>query len=143
MRMPGTNQLQKIIELLRVSELPIEDLNDQDLSLFLVAGEGNCVEAVGGLQRFGDSALLRSVATSESSRGRGLARKIVEELERVAVSQGIRELYLLTESAGRYFESLNYEIRSRDVVPQSIQGSHQFSSLCPVSAIVMCKRIGV
>jgi len=143
MKMPGEIHLPAIIELLRASELPIDDVHEQDLSLFLVQGINDDVEAVGGLERHGDTALLRSVATARASRGKGLATTIVRELERIAARDGIKELYLLTESAAGYFETLGYVTRTREDVPQPIRDSRQFSSLCPDSATVMCKRVGV
>lgn len=142
MKMADSGHLPAVIELLHASGLPTDDVGELDLSLFLVEESSDLLEAVGGLERCGDSALLRSVATAEVSRGRGLAAKIIQELERIAARSGTQELYLLTESATGYFEALGYVTRSREELPQSIRESRQFTSLCPDSATVMSKRIG-
>lgn len=129
--------------LLAESGLPTDDLYEQDLALFLIEDTGDVVYAVGGLERCGDTALIRSIATSNKLRGRGIARALVSELEKLAVSHGLKELYLLTESAEGYFQALEYVSVDRSDVPQSIRDSRQFSSLCPDSAAVMYKRVDV
>ena len=143
MRTPTVDHLPAITELLADSGLPTDDLSDQDLSLFRVRDSGASLAAVGGLESCGDAALVRSVATTAAMRGRGIASEIVEELEALAVDTGFLSLYLLTESAERFFESRGYARVDRSEVPLSVQQSRQFSSLCPDTATVMCKRIGV
>ncbi|MEM1412788.1 MAG: GNAT family N-acetyltransferase, partial [Pseudomonadota bacterium] len=91
--------------------------------------------------RCGEVALLRSVATSADLRGRGVARALVQALEALAVEERFQALYLLTESAEGYFESQGYLQVDRSSVPVAVRASRQFSSLCPDSAVVMCKRL--
>jgi amino-acid N-acetyltransferase len=136
-----SQHLPAIAELLEACALPIEDLAQQDLSLFLVSEEENHIKAVGGLERFGNVALIRSVATTAVSRGQGLASRLVRQLEDMARSKGITTLYLLTETATGYFESLGYASCSRDSAPPVIKTSNQFSSLCPNSATLMVKQL--
>ena len=50
-------------------------------------------------------------------------------------------MYMFTETAPQYFERKGYEKISRDSVPKSIHASSEFSSVCPVSAIVMKKSL--
>ena len=141
MREPVKAELPAIEQLLTESGLPTGDLIEQDLSLFRVVGTHEAMDAVGGLERCGDTALIRSIATSPALRGRGIAGEMVQELEKLAVGQGLKSLYLLTESAGAYFESKGYSEASRSDVPDAIRASRQFSSLCPDSATVMSKRL--
>lgn len=141
MRKPKAQELRAIEKLLVESGLPTDDLDDQDLSLFRIEGPSDDLEAVGGLERFGKTALIRSIATAESMRGRGMATKIVDELEKLSISEGFESLYLLTESAERYFASKGYSSVDRSDVPRSIQESRQFSGICPDSATVMQKRL--
>lgn len=143
MRIPIAEDLRAIERLLAESGLPTDDLVAQDLSLFRIEGSSDNPDAVGGLEKFGNSALIRSIATAPSMRGQGVARKLVGELEKLSAKEGIENLYLLTESAERYFESKGYSTLERSNVPRSIRESRQFSSLCPDSATVMHKRVGV
>lgn len=143
MRTPSKDQLPMIAALLAESGLPTDDLQEIDLSLFRVKGSGGSLDAVGGLEQYGESALIRSVAISPGMRGRGIAGKLVGELEELANNRGIHSLYLLTETAERFFGSKGYSVVARSDVPPSVQKSRQFSSLCPDTATVMFKRIGV
>ena len=143
MRTPALDQVPTIAALLSESGLPTDDLSEQDISLFRIEGTHDRLVAVGGLQPFDDVALIRSVATAASMRGRGLAGTIVDELEGLAQERGFCSLYLLTESAARFFESRGYLPVDRSDVPSAIQKSRQFASLCPDSAIVMWKQLDV
>lgn len=140
-KIPSQEHVPAIASLLSESGLPIDDLLAQDLSLFRVLMTGDHLNAVGGLERCGNSALIRSIATSADMRGRGIAGELVDELERLAAEEGFDSLYLLTESAERYFGARGYAIVDRKDVPESIRDSRQFSSLCPDSATVMCKPL--
>lgn len=142
MRAPTPEELSAIAELLAEGGLPTDDLAEQDLSLYRIEVSGNGVVAVGGLERCGNTALIRSIATSASVRGRGIASEIVEELERISANEGFEDIFLITESAQRYFATKGYSLMDRDNVPHSIRKSRQFSSLCPNTASVMRKRVG-
>lgn len=140
MKAPQPFHLSAIETLLAGNALPVDDLGELDLSLFLFEGTADRADAVGGLESLGDVALLRSVAVSEALRGQGRARAIVAALETLAGRSGFRALYLLTESAERYFEGLGYARVDRADVPDAVRSSRQFASLCPDDAVVMCKR---
>ncbi|MEE4331142.1 MAG: arsenic resistance N-acetyltransferase ArsN2 [Wenzhouxiangella sp.] len=142
MKTPTVQHLPAIASLLADSGLPTDDLVEQDLSLFRIEESEAGLTAVGGLERCGQTALIRSVATAGAMQGRGIAGRIVEALERLAEDQGFASLYLLTESAERYFESRGYSTVDRAEVPQAVRESRQFSSLCPSSATILFKRVG-
>lgn len=141
MRRAHATDLSAIRKLLEESGLPTDDLNTLDLSLFVAANRESRVDAVGGIEQFGQIALIRSIATSMHLRGQGIGKQIVRALESLAASQDIETLYLLTESAEAYFETLGYTKLQRSNVPQAIRESRQYSSICPESATVMFKRV--
>ena len=95
----------------------------------------------GGLEAYGNDALMRSVLTLPPARKRGVGRGIVEALEVEALATGARRLWLLTMDAAPFFAQLGYAECARDKVPQIIQATEQWRSLCPAAAIVMCKRL--
>ena len=95
--------------------------------------------AAGALESFGSSALVRSVVVAGDRRGAGLGRIIVEELEKVAREARIGRLILLTQTAAEFFAHQGYRVIERTDVPQDVQGSAEFRSLCPASAICMMK----
>ncbi|MEM6818942.1 MAG: arsenic resistance N-acetyltransferase ArsN2 [Pseudomonadota bacterium] len=141
MSIPTDTDLPAIARLLSTSGLPVDDLDDQDLSLFRIVLSSDSLVAVAGLERHGDLALIRSVATATSVRGQGKAKALVADLEALAIAKGIDAIYLLTETAERFFTHLGYVEQNRTSVPAAIQRSRQFSSICPDSATVMCKSL--
>ncbi len=126
--------------LLEHNGLPTSDLTSSKPQ-FIVVCEGAKILGTGALQRFGSSALLRSVAVDPDRRGRGLGRIIVEDLERIARGARVTQLILLTETAKPFFEHQGYRVIERHEVPQDVQGSEEFRSLCPASATCMAKTL--
>lgn len=125
--------------LLRDSGLPVEDLGPDRLDGFLVAEDGADLVGLIGLQVFATTGLLRSLVVAKSMRSLGLGGKLVGALESAAQTAGITDLWLLTVDANRFFERHGFEIVQRDVVPESIRGTDEFSNLCPDSAYLMMK----
>jgi amino-acid N-acetyltransferase len=126
--------------LLESCHLPTSDLLSSNPQ-FIVACEEARIVAAGALQPFGSTALLRSVAVASDLRGTGLGRIIVQDLERMARAAGISRLVLLTESAKLFFQHLAYHVIERQDVPQAVQASEEFRSLCPASATCMAKTL--
>ncbi len=126
--------------LLERSGLPTSDL-DSARPEFAVIRENGRVIAAGALQRFGSSALLRSVVVSPDRRGSGVGQAMVTELERIASAARISRLVLLTQTAAQFFAHQGYRVIERSSAPQEMQGSEQFRSLCPSSATCMAKSL--
>lgn len=96
---------------------------------------------VGGLERFGATGLLRSVAVVPDRRGLGIASTLVANLEERARQRGLSELVLLTQTARGFFEQHGYRVIERQHAPESVQASEEFRSLCPTSAFCMAKEL--
>jgi amino-acid N-acetyltransferase len=126
--------------LLERSGLPTSDLESARPEFAVIRAEGKVI-AAGALQRFGSSALLRSVVVVPDQRGSGLGHLIVSELERTARAAQITELILLTETAAEFFAQQGYRVIERSNAPQEMQGSEEFRSLCPSSAACMAKSL--
>jgi amino-acid N-acetyltransferase len=131
---------EKIIELLVAEKLPVADL-PETLDNFIVAIQDGSVVGVGGVEVYGNYGLLRSLVVHPEHRGAGIAGKLLARLDSMSKQKGLSELYLLTETAPAYFEQKNYKKITRDNVPPDVQRSSEFSHVCPVSAIVMKKKI--
>ncbi len=130
--------LTAIRALLESSGLPTSDLESARPEFVAIREQGQVV-AAGALQRFGSSALLRSVVVAEDRRGSGLGHAIVLELERLARVARIDRLILLTETAASFFARHGYQVIERSAAPADVQGSEEFRSLCPNSATCMAK----
>ena len=121
--------------------LPTRDL-ESARPQFAVIHQDDEVIAAGALQRFGTSALLRSVVVAPEHRRSGLGRSVVSELERLARAAGISRLVLLTETAADFFARQGFRTIERSSAPEDVQASEEFRSLCPSSATCMAKRLG-
>ena len=139
-RAPTAAEAEIIRDLLERSGLPTGDLGTARPE-FVVATRDGGIVGIGALEHFGSAALLRSVAVEAQSRGSGVGRLIVEELERRARTANISELILLTLTAADFFGRLGYNTKERGAVPPAVRESAEFRSLCPASAVCMAKSI--
>jgi amino-acid N-acetyltransferase len=138
LRAATEEDLAAIRELLERAGLPTRDLATSKPRFSVLLEDGHIV-AAGALERFGSSALVRSVVVAGDRCGTGLGRIIVQELESVARAAGIRRLILLTQTAREFFAHQRYCVIERSEAPQDVQQSEEFRSLCPASATCMLK----
>ena len=137
----ATNQQRKLILSLLESEgLPVKDLPDS-LNNFLVSLNGPNIIGVIGLERYDNYGLLRSLVVDKNYRNKDIAAALVSKLEKLADSLELDSIFLLTETAPKYFERKGYNRIERTEVPKPVQASSEFSATCPVSAIVMKKSM--
>jgi amino-acid N-acetyltransferase len=129
-----------LIALLESEKLPTTDL-PETLEDFIVAKNNDEVIGVAGLEVYKNYGLLRSVVVLSSYRGKGIANDLLQNIESLAVSKLLKEIYLLTETAPDYFSKKGYNKITRLEVPAEVQQSSEFSHVCPVSAIVMKKEL--
>jgi len=128
--------LQNIMEILQLSNLPSEDCAEH-LRNFIIVQDEEKIIGIGGLEVYGTFGLLRSVAVVPVYRGRGIGKIIYKAIEEKAVSIGVNTLFLLTESAETYFSRFGFTVKARNEVPTPIVQTRQFKYLCPSSAKVM------
>jgi N-acetylglutamate synthase-like GNAT family acetyltransferase/protein-tyrosine-phosphatase len=128
-----------IKQLLQQNKLPTEDIND--LSHFFIVKEDKKIIGTIGLEVYGDSGLLRSMATDAAYRNRGIAASLVAVLFQHARELGLKEIYLLTETAEKYFEKKGFHKIERNIVPEAVKQSKEFSHLCASTAIAMKKEV--
>jgi arsenate reductase len=136
----GAEDLPAIIRLLQENDLPTEDV-DPGRQLFWVIKDAGALAGEIGLESWGEYGLLRSMATRTSSRNKGIATQLVNGLFDYAQKAKLKEIYLLTETAAAYFERRGFQKISREVVPEAVKQSKEFSHLCPSTAIVMKKPV--
>jgi amino-acid N-acetyltransferase len=141
LRTGTARDVSSIRALLEAGGLPTSDLSTSSPQ-FVVACDGeNKILGAGALQTLGESALLRSVVVATELRGTGLGHSIVEELERIARAAQVKQLALLTLTAKSFFERQGYRVIARQAVPEALQSTAEFQSLCPASAVCMAKSL--
>lgn len=135
------NGLNDVLEFLRKSKLPYQDIDLKNNLFISYHDEKGKMIGSGGLEFYSDCALLRSVAVDEALRGKSIGQKIVGDLLSRAKNKSIREVYLLTETAREFFIKRGFADIPRDHVPSPVKASTEFSSVCPVTASAMVFRI--
>lgn len=131
--------LPDILALLRDSKLPSEDI-DLGIQHFWGLISEDQIVGIGALEISGSSALLRSMAIDKHHQNRGLGKQVLQALVEGAKSEGIKQLYLLTETAEAFFKRNQFKVIERRCVPPEIATMEEFKSICPSSAICMtCK----
>lgn len=128
-------------EWLSGARLPTDDLTVDHMDAFIVATQANKPVGMIGIEKFADVGLLRSLIVDTACRGAGLGARLVAELELRARSEHIDELWLLTIDADPFFAQHGYAVADRDMAPNAIRSTAEFSDLCPGDAVLMCKRI--
>lgn len=139
-RAATAHDLAAVHALLRSAALPLDGVPD-DLAHFLVAELQGAVVGVIGLERYGDTALLRSAAVAQAMRGHGLGERLVHALLEAARATGIRELTLLTTTAEQWFPRFGFARIAREEANAALQASAEFRGACPASATTMRLRL--
>jgi len=92
-----------------------------------------------GLEIFRPLALLRSLAIDPNYRNQGLGSQLTQQAEKYGDSLKLQALYLLTMTAEDFFAKRGYKQVPREAVPDQIQGTAEFRSLCSATAVCMAK----
>ena len=127
--------------LLQACELPADDISASHLEHFFVIKENDQIVGSVGLEVCGEFGLLRSLSQAESLRGQGLGIRLVEHIEAYSLSQQITSLYLLTTTADWFFAGIEYQEIPRENASTPLQETAEFQSICPASAVCMCKKL--
>ena len=128
--------VEKILALLTGDGLPTDGVA-KHWRTFIVARDGDQVVACAGAEAYQSSALIRSVVVRKDHRGTGLGRRIVRQLLDRLTSRGLREFYLLTTTAEKYFKKRGFKTIDRDEVNPEIAQSEEFRGACPENAVCM------
>ncbi len=126
--------------LLAAAQLPREGAADA-LATGVVARDGEAVVAAAAVERYGEAGLLRSVVVAPDRRGTGLGHAIVAAAEDLARAEGVRDLYLLTETAIDWFPRLGYEVVDRAAAAAVVGASIEFTTVCRDSGVPMRRRL--
>lgn len=140
-RLGPSEDLAAVTAMLQGAGLPTEDLTSApDFHLWVLEVEGDVVGAI-GIERFGASALPRSLVIAPACQRRGLGNRLVAQLEQDVQDKGVGQLILLTETAESFFRTNGYEVIDRRSVPVEVTQSAEFRSLCPASAVCMARAL--
>lgn len=133
------DQLQGVLHLLEEVELPTDEV-EKFFHDFLVISDESGVAGCIGLEVYGSVALLRSLAVRPGLQKKGYGSALLDAVLEDAVKRGITELYLLTDTAEKFFSLRGFHMADRSIAPDAISKTQEFSELCPSSAF-MLKRL--
>lgn len=107
--------------LLQAAGLPTDGVPDQISELWVIRDEAGVVIGCVGLELYGDSALLRSLAVSPDRRGEGLGWMLAEIVQLRVRQRGFKQVCLLAEHATDFFaEKFGFQPVSREAMPSEV-----------------------
>jgi glycerol-1-phosphatase len=130
----------EIETLLTAAGLSPAGVNDR-MGQTLVSRSSGHVDATACLQPLDGAGVLRSVATREDLRGRGLGFLAVAAAVAMARDQGVRTLSLFTQTAPGFFERLGFRTVARADLPDVVAGSSHATEECAASATPMVLEV--
>lgn len=131
----------RFVSALRTANLPTEDLSAPGQKFFVFFGPDGTPVGFGGYQVSEGHALLRSIVVEPSRRGCGTGTALLAELLAQASIDGAHTAWLLTTSAEHFFLRHAFTRKQRAEAPPAIAAVPQFTSLCPASAALMCRKL--
>jgi arsenate reductase len=136
----SVEDLDAIGALLTRLHLPSKDVGAPNQTFIVAHVSDELVGAV-GLERYGEDALLRSLAVVPRMRSAGVGKALYTKALIEAQKRGTRALYLLTTTAAPFFAKVGFTRIVRAQVPASVAASAEFASLCPASAVCMMRAL--
>ena len=116
------------------------DFKEENVIIFK-ALKSKHIAGIVGLEIYHDIGLLRSLAVRPVYRGQKIGKSLIDHLTHHAIRGGLKEIWLLTETAEDYFAKQGFKTVDRTLVSPLIKTCRQYRVLCPDSAIVMLKNL--
>ena len=138
---PATvRDLPAIQHLLNRCQLPADDVGEH-LNHFLVARKDGRIVGTVGLEVYGTSGFLRSLAVDEGFRGEGIGKALYAAVAEHAATLRIQQLSLLTTTAEHFFAKHGFVRVERNQIPQYVRATKEFRLYCPSTAVCMSKVV--
>ena len=133
-----TQDLPDVLKLLKLVDLPFEGVKEHFQDFFIVRNDKMTIGCV-GIEIYENVGLLRSTAIHPSFQGKGIGQQMVSKIEEYSAEKGLRNIYLLTDTAEKFFLKLGYLLISREETDPRVKQSIEFTTLCPSSPVMMKK----
>ncbi|MCG3217004.1 MAG: GNAT family N-acetyltransferase [Candidatus Heimdallarchaeota archaeon] len=130
-----------IRNLLTETDLVVEDIDEYIGNFLVIKDEEDNILACAGFEKYDDIGLLRSVAVSPELQGKGVGTLLTKSSIKHAKENGIRSLYLLTETAEKFFSKFSFKVLERDEAHPSIKNTYEFQYACVNTGILMLKNL--
>ena len=97
------DDLRDILDLLSQVQLPHDGVAENVRTFLIARDESSRLIATIGLERHGNTALLRSAAVAPEFQGCGIGSRLTEQLLQQATNEGVERVVLLTTTARDFF----------------------------------------
>lgn len=130
------SDVESVVALLTEVRLPTHGVREL-MENFLVARKSGRVIGCVGMEVYGESCLLRSLAVHPDFQGRGLGAELVKRIIARAQQQGLRQAIVLTLTAERLAAKLGFRRIPREFVDPRVAQSWEFQATACQQAFCM------
>ena len=134
------SDIEQIKSILQVNDLPVVGVA-QHWQNFLVADKQNCILGALGTHYDGKKALLRSFVVIGSQRNSGIGKALLQRMLLEMQRRGIKEVFLLTETAANYFIREGFTEICRAEIPQILLEESGLGQACPCSSQCLKRQL--
>jgi len=138
----GAADVPAVEALLAAAGLPLDGAAEAVACAGVIAREQGVIIGAAALELYGEAGLLRSVVVAPDHRSTGVGRAVVAAAEALARVEGVRDLYLITETASDWFPRLGYASVARTVANEAVGASIEFTTVCRDRGVPMVRRLG-
>lgn len=132
------DDLRDILDLLSQVQLPHDGVAENVGGFLVARDESSRLIATIGLERHGNTALLRSAAVAPEYQGCGIGSRLTETLLERAKNDGVERVVLLTSTASEFFaRRFGFCEASRAVFDKELAGSSEWNLPRCSSAVCM------
>ena len=134
----SSDDLSDILDLLSEVQLPHDGVAEYVGGFLVARNEQSRLVGTIGLERYGNTALLRSAAVAPEYQKSGLGSRLTEDLLARATSEGVEKVVLLTATASEFFaRRFGFCETTRDAYDERLAGSSEWKLPRCSSAVCM------
>lgn len=134
----SADDLRDILDLLSQVQLPHDGVAENANAFLVARDESSRLVATIGLERHGNTGLLRSAAVSPEYQGCGIGSQLTEKLLERATNNGVERVVLLTSTASEFFaRRFGFCETSRAAFDKELAGSSEWNLPRCSSAVCM------
>jgi amino-acid N-acetyltransferase len=124
----SSDDLREILALLSEVQLPHDGVAENVSTFFVARNESARIIATIGLERHGNTALLRSAAVAPEYQGCGIGSRLTTHLVERAAQDGVERVVLLTSTAREFFaRRFGFCEMSRAVFDAELAGTSEWN----------------
>ncbi|MFH1177546.1 MAG: GNAT family N-acetyltransferase, partial [Acidobacteriota bacterium] len=136
----GAADAPAIARLIEEAGLPASNIDAANVS-FVAARDGARLAGCGGVELYGDTALLRSLAVCPEYRAQGLGRRLGAAMLDEARRAGARQAVILTHNLQQAATALGFVAVARETLPEALRRSWELTADCCGTAICMALEL--